>query len=107
MGRSGALLAITRCTRLGFTRGAPVVARLRLTSAQARRYRTVLAQMRRGASAREIARGHYMGRHKLAQLRALAEQPAGSTHRRPCPRTPDRGCAGHAQTSGGIHRLDA
>src|SRR5215207_133163 len=37
-------------------------------------YRTVLAQMRRSASEREIARGHYMGRHKLAALRALAEQ---------------------------------
>ena len=37
-------------------------------------YRIVLAQMRRGASEREIARGHYMGRHKLAALRALAAQ---------------------------------
>ena len=34
-------------------------------------YRTVLAQLRRGASEREIARGHYMGRAKLAALRKL------------------------------------
>jgi hypothetical protein len=34
-------------------------------------YRTVLAQMRRGNSEREIARGHYMGRGKLAALRKL------------------------------------
>jgi hypothetical protein len=31
--------------------------------------RTVLAQMRRGISDREIARDHTMGRHKLAALR--------------------------------------
>ena len=37
-------------------------------------YRIALAQMRRGASEREIARSHCMGRHKLADLRALAEQ---------------------------------
>ena len=37
-------------------------------------YRIALAQMRRGASEREIARSHCMGRHKLAELRALAEQ---------------------------------
>jgi hypothetical protein len=37
-------------------------------------YRIALVQMRRGASEREIARSHCMGRHKLAQLRALAEQ---------------------------------
>jgi len=37
-------------------------------------YRTVLAQIRQGASDREIARGHYMGRHKLAALRELAAQ---------------------------------
>ena len=37
-------------------------------------YRIVLAQMRRGDSEREIARSHCMGRHKLAALRALAEQ---------------------------------
>ena len=36
--------------------------------------RTVLAQIRRGASDREIARGHYMGRNKLAALRQLAQQ---------------------------------
>ena len=37
-------------------------------------YRTVLAQIRRGASDREIARGHTMGRRKLAALRELAAQ---------------------------------
>lgn len=37
-------------------------------------YRTVLAQIRRGTSDREIARGHYMGRRKLAALRELAAQ---------------------------------
>ena len=37
-------------------------------------YRIALAQMRRGVSEREIARSHCMGRHKLADLRALAEQ---------------------------------
>jgi transposase len=37
-------------------------------------YRTVLAQLRRGASEREIARGHYMGRAKLAALRKLADE---------------------------------
>ena len=37
-------------------------------------YRIALAQMRRGPSEREIARSHCMGRHKLADLRALAEQ---------------------------------
>lgn len=36
-GSNKALPAITRYTRLGFTRGAPELARLRLTSAQARR----------------------------------------------------------------------
>jgi hypothetical protein len=35
-------------------------------------YRSVLAQIRRGASDRELARGHAMGRRKLAQFRALA-----------------------------------
>jgi transposase len=35
-------------------------------------YRTVLVQMRRGDSDREIARGHAMGRNKLAALRELA-----------------------------------
>ncbi|WP_218509293.1 hypothetical protein [Variovorax sp. dw_308] len=37
-------------------------------------YRIALAQMHRGASEREIARSHCMGRHKLADLHALAEQ---------------------------------
>ncbi|MEJ8852579.1 hypothetical protein [Variovorax rhizosphaerae] len=37
-------------------------------------YRISLAQMRRGAYERGIARSHCMGRHKLADLRALAEQ---------------------------------
>ncbi len=35
-------------------------------------YRSVLAQIRRGASDRELARSHTMGRRKLAQFRALA-----------------------------------
>ena len=35
-------------------------------------YRSVLAQIRRGASDRELARSHAMGRRKLAQFRALA-----------------------------------
>jgi transposase len=36
-------------------------------------YRQVLVRMRHGDSDRELARSHYMGRHKLAMLRALAE----------------------------------
>jgi hypothetical protein len=35
-------------------------------------YRSVLAQIRRGASDRELARSHAMGRRKLAEFRALA-----------------------------------
>lgn len=35
-------------------------------------YRNALAQMRHGASDREIARSHLLGRHKLAALRELA-----------------------------------
>lgn len=37
-------------------------------------YRAVLARMQRGDSDRELARGHYMGRRKLAALRALGLQ---------------------------------
>lgn len=37
-------------------------------------YRQVLVRMRHGDSDRELARSHYMGRRKLAALRALAEQ---------------------------------
>lgn len=44
-------------------------------------YRTVLAQIRRGASDREIARGHYMGRRHPAPAGAagrwLARRPPG------------------------------
>ncbi|WP_238456031.1 IS21 family transposase [Azohydromonas lata] len=35
-------------------------------------YRSVLAQIRRGASDRELARSHAMGRRKLGEFRALA-----------------------------------
>ena len=48
-------------------------------------YRIALAQMRRGASDREIARSHCMGRHKLAELRALAEQHGWLDTRTPLP----------------------
>ena len=37
-------------------------------------HRIVLAQMRQGASEREIARSHYIGRNKLAVLRAMAQR---------------------------------
>jgi hypothetical protein len=37
-------------------------------------YRQVLLHMRDGDSDRELARSRYMGRHRLAALRLLAEQ---------------------------------
>jgi len=48
-------------------------------------YRIALAQMRRGASEREIARSHCMGRHKLADLRVLAEQHGWLDKQTPLP----------------------
>ncbi len=37
-------------------------------------YRQVLVRLRRGESDREIARGKYMGRRKLAVLREVAQR---------------------------------
>jgi hypothetical protein len=51
-------------------------------------YRQVLVRMRHGDFDRELARSHYMGRHKLAMLRALAEHRAGSRLMPRCARTP-------------------
>jgi hypothetical protein len=48
-------------------------------------YRTVLAQLRLGASEREIARDHYMSRGKLAALRKLADEHGWLDARTPLP----------------------